>query len=70
MTWPHKKHYNAAMPRHVVLFLLRLLLTLAVCALVWTVVRPRTQSLRILRAALLVLCLLVVLAALRGAGLG
>ncbi len=70
MTWPYNKRYNMPMPRDVVLFVLRLVLTLAVCGLVWTVVRPRTQSLRILRAALLVLCLLVVLAALRGAGVG
>jgi hypothetical protein len=70
LTRPYKKYYNTTMPRHIVLFLLRLLLTLAIFGLVWTAVRPRTQSLRILRAALLVLCLLVVLAALRGAGLG
>jgi hypothetical protein len=57
------------MQRHIVLLILRLLLTLAITGLVWTAVTPRTQSLRILRAALLVLCLLVALAALRGAGL-
>jgi hypothetical protein len=51
-------------------FILRLVLTGAICGFVWTVIRPRTQSMRILRAALLVCCLLAVLAVLRGAGVG
>ena len=50
------------------LFALRLLLTAAIFGFVWTLVKPRTQSMRILRAALLVLCLLVALVALRGTG--
>jgi hypothetical protein len=52
------------------LFALRLLLTVAICAFVWTLVKPRTQSMRIVRAALLVLCLLGALVALRGASGG
>lgn len=55
---------------HILQFILRLLLTAAICGFVWTVIRPRTQSMRILRAALLVVCLLAALAALRGAGVG
>jgi len=51
-----------------VLFAFRLLLTVAVFGFVWTLIKPKTQSMRILRAALLVLSLLVVLVALRGAG--
>ena len=50
------------------LFILRLLLTAAICGFVWTMMKPRTQSMRIVRAALLVLCLLAVLAVLRVAG--
>ncbi len=50
------------------LFALRLLVTVAVCGFVWTLVKPRTQFMRIVRAALLVLCLLVTLLVLRGFG--
>ncbi len=50
-------------------FVLRLLLTAAMCGFVWTLVRPATQSMRIVRAALLVASLLVVLVVMRGAGL-
>ncbi len=50
------------------LFVLRLLLTTAICGFVWTVVKPRTQFMRIMRAALLVLCLFAVLLVLRGSG--
>jgi hypothetical protein len=50
------------------LFALRLSLTVAVVSFVWTLVKPRTQSMRIIRAALLVLCLLGVLVAVRAAG--
>jgi hypothetical protein len=53
----------------VILFALRLLLTAAIFGFVWTLIRPKTQSTRILRAAVLVLCLLVVLAIVRSAGL-
>lgn len=52
-----------------ILFALRLLLTAAICGFVWTFMKPATQFMRIVRAALLVLCLLLVLVAMRGAGL-
>ena len=52
------------------LFVLRLLLTAAVIGFVWTLVKPRTQSMRIVRAVLLALCLLATLVALRAAGVG
>ncbi len=52
----------------ILLFVLRLLLTIAICGFVWSLVKPTTQSMRILRAALLVLCLLVAMSVLRGAG--
>jgi len=52
----------------IVLFLLRLLLTAAIFGFVWTVMKPTTRSMRIVRAAALVLCLLAVLAVMRVAG--
>ena len=51
------------------LFVLRLLLTAAICGFVWAVIKPATQSTRIARAALLVACPLIVLVVMRGAGL-
>jgi hypothetical protein len=50
-------------------FVLRLLLTATICGFVWTLIKPATQSMRIVRAALLVACLLLVLVAVRGTGL-
>jgi hypothetical protein len=50
------------------LFGFRLLLTIAICGFVWSLVKPVTQSMRVLRAALLVLCLLGALCILRGVG--
>jgi hypothetical protein len=52
----------------IVLFLLRMLLTAAIFGFVWTVMKPRTRSMRIVRAAVLVLCLLAVLAVIRATG--
>jgi len=60
--------YNYFMIVDTSLFLLRLLLTAAICGFVWTTIRPSTRSMRIVRAAVLVVCLLAVLAAMRTAG--
>jgi hypothetical protein len=49
-------------------FVLRISLIAAMCGLVWGLVQPRTQLMRIVRAALLLVCLLVVLVVLRLAG--
>jgi hypothetical protein len=49
----------------VVQFFLRLLLIAAVCVFVWRLVEPKNRAMRILRAALLVLALLTVLAAIK-----
>lgn len=51
-----------------ILFILRLLLIIALWVFVWKVVEPRTQFMRILRAALLLVSFLGILAALRVAG--
>jgi len=50
------------------LFVFRLLGAGAICAFVWTFVKPKNQFMRIVRAALLVCCLLVVLLVLRSTG--
>ena len=49
-------------------FVLRIWLVVALWAFVWKFVEPRTQLMRILRAALLVFGLLGILAVLRIAG--
>ena len=49
-------------------FVLRISLIALICAFVWRFVEPRTQLLRILRAAMLVLSLLAVLAVIRISG--
>jgi len=49
-------------------FILRVLLIALIWFFVWRFVEPRTQLLRILRAALLVLSLLAVLAVIRITG--
>ena len=61
--------YIGGMLADLILFVLRLLLTATMCGFVWTLMKPATQFMRIVRAALLVLCLLLVLVAMRGAGL-
>ncbi|HUT29391.1 MAG TPA: hypothetical protein VMX13_06340 [Sedimentisphaerales bacterium] len=56
------------MLRGLLTIVLRISLIAAICGLVWGVVQPRTQLMRIVRAALLLVCLLVVLVVLRLAG--
>lgn len=57
------------MASEVLSFVLRVVLVACVWAFTWQVVEPRTQGLRIVRAALLVVGLLVVFGALRVAGI-
>jgi hypothetical protein len=59
--------YNSAMFADIALFMIRLLFVAAVCGFAWTFVRPKTQPMRIARAALLVSCLLIALLAMRAA---
>lgn len=54
--------------RSIVFFALRLSLITTTCAFVWRFVEPKTPLMRIVRAALLVLGLLVVLAVVRLTG--
>jgi membrane protein DedA with SNARE-associated domain len=60
-----KMGYNIFMFANAVSFVLRLCLIAAVWAFIWRFVEPRTQRMRILRAALLVLGLLFVLGVVR-----
>ena len=54
--------------RDIVLFVLRISLIVALWAFVWKFIEPKTQLMRVLRAALLVLGLLAILAMLKITG--
>jgi len=54
---------------NVLSFMLRAFLLLAIFAFVWRVIEPRNELMRLLRAAVLVLCLVGVLILLRVTGL-
>jgi len=60
-------YYNY-MFRSFVLFVLRISLIVALWAFVWKFIEPKTQLMRVLRAALLVLGLLVILVMLKITG--
>ncbi len=60
--------YYEYMFRDIVLFVLRLSLIAMFWAFVWRFVEPKTQFMRVIRAALLVLGLLAILAMLRITG--
>jgi hypothetical protein len=51
-----------------VLLMIRSLLVAVLCGFVWTLVKPKTQFMRVARAALLALCLLAALIAMRTVG--
>ena len=53
------------MLRDMIIFVLRFGLIATICSAVWLYVEPRTKWLRVLRAALLVVSLLVILAVMR-----
>jgi membrane-bound ClpP family serine protease len=50
-------------------FILRILLIVSIWLFVWRFVRPRTQFMRVIRAALLVLVLLAALVVMRASGI-
>ena len=60
--------YSEYMFRDIVLFVLRISLIVALWAFVWKFIEPKTQLMRVLRAALLVLGLLAILAMLKITG--
>ncbi len=61
--------YFYYMSMNFISLVLRILLVAVTCAFAWKFVEPKTQSLRILRAALLVLSLLAVLAVVKIIGI-
>jgi hypothetical protein len=63
-----KMGYCKYMFRDIVFFALRISLIVAIWAFVWKFIEPKTQLMRILRAALLVLGLLVILTMLKVTG--
>ncbi len=65
---PVKIGYYVFMFRDLVSFVLRILLIVALWAFVWRFLEPRTQLMRILRAAVLLLGLLGILVVLRMTG--
>ena len=60
--------YYSYMLRNLIFFVLRISLIVTLWASIWKFIEPKTQLLRVLRAALLVLGLLVILAMLRVTG--
>ncbi len=56
------------MLRDIVFFILRISLIVALWTFVWKFIEPKTQLMRVLRAALLVLGLLVILAMIKITG--
>ena len=68
LTWGGKIGYDVFMIDDVVSFVLRAGLVIAFWGVVWSSVKPRTQLLRICRAALLVLGLLGICAVLKLTG--
>ena len=60
--------YNLLMIGSIVSFVLRIWLIAALCVFLWRFVEPRTQLMRIMRAAFLLLGLLGILAVLRITG--
>ena len=63
-----KMGYNKSMARDFILLFLRISLIATCWIFVWQFIKPRTQLMRILRAALLVIVLLVILVAIRTTG--
>jgi hypothetical protein len=63
-----KMGYFIFMFKNVIFFVLRLSLVLAIWAFIWRYLEPKTQLMRIMRAALLLLCLLGVMAVVKLVG--
>lgn len=68
LTFRVKIGYNILMFGSTISFVLRISLIVAFWAFIWQFMEPRTQLMRILRAALLLLGLLIILVVLRITG--
>ena len=64
-----KMGYFYVMSMNIISLFLRMLLVAVTCAFVWKFVEPKSQSMRILRAALLVLSLMAILAVVKITGM-
>ena len=60
--------YYRRMFKTIVFFALRFSLVIAIWAFIWRYLEPKTQLMRILRAALLVLCMLGAMAVVKSMG--
>jgi hypothetical protein len=69
LTYPVKIDYNSDMSGNVLSFFVRIILILALWAFIWGFLKPRTQIMRVLRAALILLGMLAILAVVRFTGL-
>jgi hypothetical protein len=69
LTWLVNMGYNVRMFMSFISFVLRISLIVVLWAFIWHLLEPRTQLMRILRAAVLVLGLLGVLLVLRSTGI-
>ncbi len=69
MTLPDKIGYNTSMAGGIISFVLRITLVVMLCTYVWRFIKPRTQLMRVFRAAILVLTLLGILVILRVTGI-
>jgi hypothetical protein len=65
LTCRGKIGYNAFMFVRAMSFVMRMLMVAAIWVFVWRLVEAKTRAMRILRAALLLICLLGVLAVLK-----
>jgi hypothetical protein len=68
LTWRVKIGYNIGMSASIISCVLRIWLIVAFWVFIWRVIEPRTQAMRLLRAALLLLGLLGILAVIRAVG--
>lgn len=68
MTWNDKIGYNEAMLTDLISFILRTCLIVVFWFFIWKYIEPKTQMMRILRAALLVVGLLIIMAMVRITG--
>ena len=68
LTYSVKMGYNEIMFFRLISIILRLCLVTSIWVFIWRYLEPKTQRMRILRAAVLLICLLGVLAMLRTVG--
>ena len=68
LTWRVKIGYNALMFADMISFFWRITLVLLAWIFIWNRIQPKTQSMRILRAALVLFAMLAILAVTKAIG--